>query len=170
MCGSRTDRRCGPLRPERKVRAPQGRTLGNTQEGRPSESATESKPPRTRVMPEGLNAVQNPPKGFGDGVRVKRWGKSPPDAAVTRHARHTPFGARPNREGGRPGHSLPGRLLEGAGNCAPRGMAVWCGLPHDRTRLIVRLPPEKNASWAQRCGCELSSQGTWPCRCPKKEF
>lgn len=121
--GSRTDRRCGPQGPGRKVRAPQGRTLGNTQEGRPSDSATESKPP--------------PPRG---GVRVKRWGKSPPDAAVTRHARHTPFGARPNREGGRPDHCLPGRLLEGAGNCAPRGMTVWCGQPHDRTRLIVRLP------------------------------
>ena len=74
------------------------------------------------------------------GVRVKRWGKSPPDAAVTRHARHTPFGARPNREGGRPDHCLPGRLLEGTGNRAPRGMTVWCGQPHDRTRLIVRLP------------------------------
>ena len=34
--------------PERKVRAPHGRTLGNTQEGRPSDSATESKPPRMR--------------------------------------------------------------------------------------------------------------------------
>ena len=82
------------------------------------------------------------------GVRVKRWGKSPPDAVVTRHARHTPFGARPNREGGRPDHCLPGRLLEGAGNCAPRGMTVWCGQPHDRTRLIVRLPlVDKVVTW-----------------------
>ena len=120
--GSRTDRRCGPQGPGRKVRAPQGRTLGNTQEGRPSDSATESKPP-----------------DLGR-VRVKRWCKRPPDAAVTRHARHTPFGARPNREGGRPDHCLPGRLLEGTGNRAPRGMTVWCGQPHDRTRLIVRLP------------------------------
>lgn len=32
----------------RKVRAPQGRTLDNVQEGRPSDSATESKPPRKR--------------------------------------------------------------------------------------------------------------------------
>ena len=97
--------------PGRKVRAPQGRTLGNTQEGRPSDSATESKPP-------------DPGR-----VRVKRWCKRPPDAAVTRHARHTPFGARPNREGGRPGRSLPGRLLEGAGNCTPRGMTVTRGQP-----------------------------------------
>ena len=82
------------------------------------------------------------------GVRVKRWGKSPPDAAVTRHARHTPFGARPNREGGRPDHCLPGRLLEGTGNRAPRGMTVWCGQPHDRTRLIVRLPlVDKVVTW-----------------------
>ena len=74
------------------------------------------------------------------GVRVKRWGKSPPDAAVTRHARHTPSGARPNREGGRPGPCLPGRLLEGAGNCAPRGMTVTRACRVDRTRLIVPLP------------------------------
>lgn len=97
--------------PGRKVRAPQGRTLDNIQEGQPSDSATESKPP-----------------GFGR-VRVKRWCKRPPDAVVTRHARHTPFGARPNREGGRPGHSLPGRLLEGAGNRTPRGMTITHGQP-----------------------------------------
>ena len=46
--GSGTDRRRGPQGPGRKVRAPQGGTLDNIQEGRPSDSATESKPPRKR--------------------------------------------------------------------------------------------------------------------------
>lgn len=68
-------------------------------------------------------------------VRVKRWGKSPPDAAVTRHARHAPSGARPNREGGWPGQYLPGRLLEGAGDRAPRGMMT--AAMRNRTRLTA---------------------------------
>jgi len=54
----------------RKVRAPQGRTLGNAQRGRPLESATEKKPP----------------KAYSLVARVKRWGKSPPDAAATPYA------------------------------------------------------------------------------------
>jgi len=54
---------------------------------------------------------------------------------VTRTARQTPSGARPNREAWAWLALLPGRLLERAGNSTPRGMAV-----HDRTRLIGRLP------------------------------
>ena len=57
-------------------------------------------------------------------VRVKRRGKSPPDGSATNHARQAPSGARPNRGGGWPGQCLPGRLLEGAGDCSPRLMAV----------------------------------------------
>ena len=43
---------------------------------------------------------------------------------ATWQAGHAPFGARPNREGGWPGHCLPGRLLEGAGDRAPRVMMI----------------------------------------------
>lgn len=57
-------------------------------------------------------------------VRVKRRGKSPPDGSATNHARQAPSGARPNRGGGWPGQCLPGRLLEGVGDCSPRLMAV----------------------------------------------
>src|SRR5690606_35339000 len=93
----------------------------------PTESATESKPPKCR-------------KAL---VRVKGCGKSAPRRWQHSTARQTPPGARPNREvGAHPqgwGASvgpalLPGRLLEGRGDAAPRGM-----IAQDRTRLIGQL-------------------------------
>src|SRR5690606_33262861 len=93
----------------------------------PTESATESKPPKCR-------------KAL---VRVKGCGKSAPRRWQHSTARQTPPGARPNREvGAHPqgwGASvgpalLPGRLLEGRGDAAPRGM-----IAPDRTRLIGQL-------------------------------
>ena len=50
----------------RKVRTPQGRTLGRPRRRKPTESGTERRPPAANSSPE-------TPK-----VRVKRWGKSPP--------------------------------------------------------------------------------------------
>ena len=55
---------------------------------------------------------------------VKRCGKSAPASGVTRVARQTPPGARPDRgRTARPG-SPPGGLLEPAGNRRSRGMAA----------------------------------------------
>ncbi len=67
--GGSGDRSPGVRLPgERKVRTPEGRALGNAQAERSDMSATENKPPR-----EASSTVD----GF-HGVRVKRWGKSPP--------------------------------------------------------------------------------------------
>ena len=55
----------GRLGGSRKVRTPQGRTLGRPRRRKPTESGTESRPPAA-TSPETLT------------VRVKRWGKSPP--------------------------------------------------------------------------------------------
>lgn len=79
-------------------------------------------------------------------ARVKRRSKSPPDTVVTLYARHAPFGARPNRGGGWPGHCLPGRLLERAGQLHAWRNDDHC-LQQYRTRLTGRLPSIMTA-WA----------------------
>ncbi len=76
-----------------------------------------------------------------ESVRVKRWGKSPPRS--WQQLRH----GKPRQEQGhvegrlRAARSMsPGRLLEGSGNAAPRGMIItrWQAIANgDRTRLIV---------------------------------
>lgn len=105
----------------RKVRAPQGRMVGNAHS---EQSAGQCHRKQTaRLVP--------------DRVRVKRWCKRPPAPQVTAAARQTPFGARPNRmryQGCPPEH--PGWLLEARGNTGPRWMMV-----HDRTRLTGRPAP-----------------------------
>ena len=90
----------------------------------PTESATESKPPKRRKVL----------------ARVKRCGKSAP--RTWQHGRH----GKPHLEQGQIGKShgnvqrgsrvLPGRLLEGCGDAAPRGMIAL-----DKTRLTGQLPP-----------------------------
>jgi len=80
----------------RKVRAPQGKALDNVQQGRPWESATENRPPRADFAGQ-YDLFMAIVLQSRRGVRVKRWGKSPPVAVVTRQAWQTPFGARPNR-------------------------------------------------------------------------
>ena len=68
----------------RNVRTPQGTVLGNTQSGRPAGQCNREQ------TADGA--------GFaGAQVRVKRCGKSAPAPGVTRVARQTPPGARPNR-------------------------------------------------------------------------
>ena len=92
----------------------------------PTESATESRPPKSLTGP----------------ARVKRCGKSAPRRWQHATARYTPPGARPNREAAsvrKDGSSadpraLSGRPLEVHGDVDPRGMIAL-----DRTRLTGRL-------------------------------
>jgi len=70
----------------RKVGAPQGRMLASGQSGRPAGKCHRE---QTADGPAPWDRAQ---------VRVKRCGKSAPAAGVTRPARQTPSGARPNRE------------------------------------------------------------------------
>jgi hypothetical protein len=70
-------------RGSRKVRTPQGRTLGRPRRRKPTESGTERRPPTDWCTIKS--------------VRVKRWGKSPPAVVATRPARQTPSGARRSR-------------------------------------------------------------------------
>ena len=69
----------------RKVRAPQGRVVANSDRGRPQGKC---------------NRKYTAPKSSFElfGVRVKRRGKSSPVPMVTSGAWQTPPGARPNRE------------------------------------------------------------------------
>ena len=100
--------------------------------GDPRESATENKPPRL---------------GFGlRAVRVKRCGKSAPRVLVTRAARQTPPGARPNRGGRERGNPARKPVFRPAARVGcSRRLAI--GVPDewpsrgnpDRTRLIGRL-------------------------------
>ena len=85
--------------------------------GDPTDSATESRPPRVSVR--------------GPAARVKRCGKSAPAVRVTGPARQTPPGARPNRRASprqrgrrvaRPGPRV--RPLERPGNRSSRGMTI----------------------------------------------
>src|SRR5213078_4306525 len=56
----------GAGRRSRKVRTPQGRTLGRPRRRKPTESGTERRPPTGELLSGDAEA------------RVKRWGKSPP--------------------------------------------------------------------------------------------
>jgi len=102
----------GAEKASRKVGTAQGTALGNTQSGRPEESATEIRPPDSWFP--------------GARARVKRWGKSPPAARVTEPARQAPPAARPSRKGQRVARptvyktTFPGRLQEVSGNRHPR--------------------------------------------------
>ena len=69
--------------PSRKVRAPQGRVVGNAH----------------RPRGQGKCHREQTADGLRAQARVKRWGKSPPPALVTGRARQTPPGERPNRQG-----------------------------------------------------------------------
>ena len=71
----------------RKVGAPQDRMLARGQSGRPAGKC------HRKQTADGLH-----PSGLRAQVRVKRCGKSAPATGVTRPARQTPSGARPNRE------------------------------------------------------------------------
>jgi hypothetical protein len=73
-------------------------------------------------------------------VRVKRCGKSAPAPGVTRVARQTPPGARPDRGSAARTPTPPGGPLEPAGNCRPRGMAAGGrSRVRNRIRRIGRL-------------------------------
>jgi len=73
----------------RKVRAPQDRVIGNTDRPRRAQASRgQGKCNRKQTAPRRLCRRE---------VRVKRCGKSAPAAGVTRLARQTPPGARPNR-------------------------------------------------------------------------
>lgn len=106
----------GAAMASRKVGTAQGTALGNTQSGRPGESATENRPPDSSCA--------------GVRARVKWWGKSPPAARVTGPARQAPPAARPSRKGQRVARptvswtTFPGRPHEVPGNCHPREIAA----------------------------------------------
>ncbi len=83
---------------------------------------------------------------------------------VTRYAGYTPFGARPNREGGLPGQILPGGLLEDPGNRISKRNDGYRSY-RNRTRLIVQTPKfifmfesVKSRPWAHNFG--LLAKGT----------
>jgi hypothetical protein len=109
-CRASLRRRTGP----RNVRTPPGRVLGNTQSGRPA-----GKCHREQTADGGIDLRSGPAQ-----VRVKRCGKSAPAPGVTRAARQTPPGARPDRGRTARPQTPPGRPLEPAGNRRPRGMAA----------------------------------------------
>jgi len=118
----------------------------------PTESATESKPPKRLVR---SNPIQVP-------ARVKRCGKSAPRRWQHSTAWKTPPGARPNREVAgdrkillqRGSRALPGRLLKGCGDAVRRGMIAL-----DRTRLIGRLPLLSSSRCEVFCQLVLPSAG-----------
>src|SRR5262245_21009878 len=113
----------------RKVRAPVDKVPGNAWGARAHGKCNRE---QTAEAPETVLA------------RVKRCGKSAPRRWQHATARQTPPGARPNRESGAHPRGwgagvgpapFPGRLLEGRGDTAPRGM-----IAPDRTRLTGQLP------------------------------
>ena len=86
-------------------------------------------------------------------VRVKRCGKSAPAPGVTRVARQTPPGARPDRGSAARTSTPPGGLLEPAGNRRPRGMAAGGRASvRNRIRRIGRLTTTNEADQGGRAG------------------
>src|SRR4029079_11534421 len=84
-------------------------------------------------------------------VRVKRCGKSAPAPGVTRVARQTPPGARPDRGSAARTQTPPGGLLEPAGNRRPRGMAAGGRASvRNRIRRIGRLTTTNEADQGAR--------------------
>src|SRR5688572_19387718 len=134
LAESRPDSRCiSILEIWRKVRAPVDKVPGNAWGARAHGKCNRE---QTAEVPGGYVRL-----GL---ARVKGCGKSAPRRWQHSTARQTPPGARPNRESG--AHlqgwgadvgpaSFPGRLLEGRGDAAPRGM-----IASDRTRLTGQLP------------------------------
>jgi hypothetical protein len=99
-----------------------------------TESATESRPPRETV------------------VRVKWWSKSPPRIPATDAARQTPpeQGQIGGEENAHSDKDAAGRLHEGGGDFAPRGMTTAEATPY-RTRLTgysLQRPGSRERSWA----------------------
>ncbi|GBC82861.1 hypothetical protein HRbin10_01997 [bacterium HR10] len=146
----------------RKVRTPQGSGLGNAQAGRP-QGRPDDKCNREQT------GRWPPFSGRERWIRrwVKRWGKSPPAGVVTRPARQTPRGARPNRkalEGGPPDDRRPhgramapsGRSLELTGNRQPRGMTA-IPLPCGRQNSAYRFAPNPS-----RRPAEVRPRLRWP--------
>ena len=83
----------------------------------------------------------------GDQVRVKRWGKSPPqDWRQDWHGKPHPEQDQIGRHQAWPALP-PGRLLEPCSNAGPRGMAARGESPY-KTRLIGQLPPFSDTSAA----------------------
>ncbi len=132
----------------------------------PRESATESKPPR----------------GFGQGVRVKGWGKSPPqDWQQDWQGKPRP---EQDQVGGAHGLSparAPGVSREGAGNGPPRGMAarprkgrtepglqaIWSFLPQRERRAPPRFKYPQDVYKTQAAGqflVRFFRSGREPCR------
>ena len=83
---SAADGRSPRSRGGRKVRTPQGRKSGR-------KAGYHGRYAVGRTVPQRPYRL-----AFRRGVRVKRWGKSPPPRRVTAGAGKTPSGARPNRE------------------------------------------------------------------------
>src|SRR5688572_12972266 len=104
-----------------------------------TDSATENRPPRNIV------------------VRVKRWGKSPPRFPVTEAAWQTPpeQGQIGGEENAHSDKDAAGRLHEGGGDSAPRGMTAAELRPRYRTRLTgcsARRPVSRQRGWALSLG------------------
>lgn len=112
-----------------------GKAPGNTWARRllvVTESATESRPPRETV------------------VRVKWWSKSPPRIPATDAAWQTPpeQGQIGGEENAHSDKDAAGRLHEGGGDSAPRGMTTAEATPY-RTRLTGRSStPSLERGWA----------------------
>ena len=103
----------------RKVGTPQGRVLANGQSGRPA-----GKCHREQTADGPVRRAQ---------ARVKRCGKSAPAPGVTRVARQTPPGARPNVGYGRPVRHSPGSDNPLVGRTD--------GWSHRRREALDRIPP-----------------------------
>ena len=100
-----------------------------------TDSATENRPPQKIV------------------VRVKWWGKSPPRLPATEAARQTPQeqGQIGGEENAHSDKDAAGRLHEGGGDPAPRGMTATELRLRYRTRLTgcsARRPRSRERSWA----------------------
>ena len=114
------------IRP-RNVRTPQGTVLGNTQSGRLAGKCHREEPPMA---------------GQPAQARVKRCGKSAPAPGVTRVARQTPPGARPNVGYGRPVRHSPGSDNPLVGRTD--------GWSHRRREALDRIPPTGRLAIAHR--------------------
>src|SRR5688572_16595268 len=100
-----------------------------------TDSATENRPPRNIV------------------VRVKWWGKSPPRLPATEAARQTPLeqGQIGGEENAHSDKDAAGRLHEGGGDPAPRGMTATELRLRYRTRLTGCSARRPGSSDPGRC-------------------